>query len=81
MAQRVLHMYERELVLKTATLDSIQTAEQRNTVPYQQTMVVYLSAWVMQPYLEVDRIKMVMNLFETELRKGGADADAESTPG
>lgn len=41
-------------------MDDVQTQEDRDT------LVAYVSAWKIQPYIDTDRIEFIQRIFDTE---------------
>ena len=59
-ANELVIMTEKELALKRSIVDDLQQCEQK------ETLLVYASAWLMQPYLDERRYSAIVESLKAE---------------
>lgn len=62
-------MYRKELFLK---LTLLQTLQNTHSTCAQETLSMYLSSWILEPYFDADRLAFVERVFAAEF--GAEDA-------
>mmetsp|Transcript_7563 Transcript_7563/g.14095 ORF Transcript_7563/g.14095 Transcript_7563/m.14095 type:complete len:213 (-) Transcript_7563:89-727(-) len=63
----ILSMFRKSLMLKNVTFDDIAVPKEGS----RETYALYLSAWVMEPYIETDRISYIKGSMEAALKVDG----------
>ena len=65
LVKEIADMHTQEALVKGTILDHFLTEKDFNVLN------VYLTSWMMEPYIDLERLKEIENIFELDMLKSG----------